>query len=94
MAKMMKLLVLLLVLQQIISGCADQGTRFEVEGEIKRMDHERKILYIDGFEVRTKNVEAYRKGDHIKAVLSSPYRDNDVYVPDKTTTISIEKVSK
>lgn len=93
MAKMTKLLVMLLVLQQIISGCADQGTRFEVEGEIKRIDHERKILYIDGFEVRTKKVEAYRKGD-IKAVLSSPYRDKDVYVPDKTTTISIEKVSK
>lgn len=94
MGKKAKLLAALVVLQLMISGCADHGKRFEVNGQIERIDEKKKILYVQGYEIAAEKPEEYHVGDHVRAVLRTPYKDKDVYIPDKTTTISIEKLSE
>ncbi|MDR9856068.1 hypothetical protein RJP21_20890 [Paenibacillus sp. VCA1] len=87
-----KWLVSLILFVVLAVGCSHPN-RFQVEGRIESVDAEKNVLHVSGFEVKVKNVEGYRVGDHIKAVLESPYADKDVYDPARTKTVSVEKGS-
>ncbi|WP_054958194.1 hypothetical protein [Paenibacillus dakarensis] len=81
--------ILFLLLFLVIAGCAEDKNIFMVEGTITDVNLDEQQIYVDGFWLPVRDVEAYNLGDVVKAEVESRAK-GDSYDPAKTIVKKIE----